>query len=51
MIEINGHIYTVHSFYQGLTTYVVYEDGVEVYRGFSPTEIIERFGFNPNDIS
>ena len=41
--------YTVHTFYAGMTGYVVEKDGKEVYNGYSVDEIIERFGFNPNE--
>ena len=43
--------YTVHTFYAGMTGYVIYLDGVEVYHGYSVSEIIDRFGVHPNDIA
>lgn len=43
--------YTVSTFYAGMTGYVVKKNGVEVYNGFSADEIIERFGFNPNEVT
>lgn len=43
--------YTVRTFYAGMTGYVVEKNGVEVYNGFSVDEIIERFGFNPNEVT
>lgn len=43
--------YTVRTFYDGMTGYVVEKNGVEVYNGFSVDEIIERFGFNPNEVT
>ena len=49
-VEMNGHVYEVKSFYQGMSAYVVTCDGEEVYYGFSPSEIMERFGFNPNEL-
>jgi len=45
--EIRG--YVVRWFYQGMTTYVVEKDGEEVYVGFSPAEIEERFGIHPDE--
>ena len=42
-------VYTYHTSYQGMTCYVVEENGKEVYCGFSVTEIEHNFGFNPND--
>lgn len=47
MKEING--YTVRTFYAGMTGYVIEKDGQEVYCGYSVDEIIDRFGFNPNE--
>lgn len=41
--------YTVSTYYAGMTGYVVEKDGVEVYNGFSVSEVIERFGFNPDE--
>lgn len=46
MKVING--YTVKTFYAGMIGYSIWKDGVEVYNGYSPSEVIERFGFNPN---
>lgn len=43
--------YTVETFYAGMTGYVVKKNGEEVYNGFSVDEIIERFGFNPNEVT
>ena len=34
----------VHIGYAGMTYYVVYKDGTEVYYGFSESEILNRFG-------
>ena len=48
MKEING--YTVTTFYAGMTCYVIKKDGQEVYCGCSVDEIINRFGFNPNEV-
>lgn len=48
MKEFNG--YQIFTSYQGMTAYLIKKDGKEVYFGFSVTEIIERFGFNPNEI-
>jgi hypothetical protein len=42
--------YKVHTFYAGVTGYVVYVDGVEVYYGHSSDEIVERFGIHPDDM-
>lgn len=43
-------MYKVHTFYAGMTGYVVYKDGVEVYHGYSADEIANRFGVHPNDM-
>ena len=42
--------YTVHTFYAGMTGYVVFANGVEVYHGYSADEIVKRFGVHPNDM-
>lgn len=42
--------YKVHTFYAGMTGYIVYKDGIEVYFGYSPDEIIERFGVHPDEM-
>lgn len=47
MKEINGYI--IKTFYAGMTGYSIWKDGVEVYFGYSTSEVIERFGFNPNE--
>lgn len=47
MKEING--YTVKTFYAGMTGYSIWKDGKEVYFGYSVSEVIKRFGFNPNE--
>lgn len=47
MKENNGYI--VKTFYAGMTCYVVEKDGQVVYNGCSVSEIIELFGFNPNE--
>lgn len=48
MKQVNG--YTVETFYAGMICYVVKKDGQEVYWGCSVSEIIKRFGFNPDEI-
>lgn len=48
MKKINN--YVVESFYCGMTQYVVSKNGIELYNGFSLNEIIERFGFNIDDL-
>lgn len=48
-VKTEYHVYTYRTFYQGMTGYVVEEDGKEVYCGFSATEIIDQFGFDPSD--
>lgn len=47
MKETNGYI--VKTFNAGMTGYSIWKDGVEVYFGYSPSEVIERLGFNPNE--
>ena len=42
--------FTVHTFYAGMTGYVVYKNGAEVYHGFSADEILARFGIHPDDM-
>lgn len=42
--------YAVSTFYAGMTGYVVYKNGAEVYHGYSVDEIIERFGIHPDDM-
>lgn len=42
--------YKVHTFYSGMVGYVVYENGKEVYCGYSCDEIINRFGIHPDDM-
>lgn len=42
--------YKVHTFYAGMTGYVVYKNGVEVYHGYSADEILNRFGIHPDDM-
>ena len=39
-------MYEVYIGYAGMTYYVVYKDGKEVYYGFSVDEIVERFGIH-----
>lgn len=43
-------MYTVHIGYAGMTYYVVYRNGEEVYNGFSETEIMDRFGIAVDDM-
>lgn len=43
-------MFTVHIGYAGMTYYVVYKDGKEVYYGFSEAEIVERFGVSVDDM-
>ena len=40
----------VHIGYAGMTYYVVYKDGAEVYYGFSESEILNRFGVAVNNM-
>ena len=42
--------FTVHTFYAGMTGYVVFKNGIEVYHGYSATEILDRFGIHPDDM-
>ena len=42
--------YKIHTFYAGMTGYVVYKDGVEVYHGYSSDEIIRMFRVHPDDM-
>lgn len=42
--------FTVHTFYAGMTGYVVFQNGTEVYHGYSVDEIIDRFGIHPDDM-
>ena len=43
-------MYEVYIGYAGMTYYVVYRDGKEVYYGFSEDEIIELFGISVYDM-
>ncbi len=42
--------YTLRTFYAGMTGYIVYKNGVEVYHGYSVDEIIDRFGIHPDEM-
>lgn len=44
------HAYEVHIGYAGMTYYVVYKNGEEVYTGYSESEIFERFGVKVDDM-
>lgn len=43
-------MFEVHVGYSGMTYYVVYKDGEEVYYGFSESEILDRFGIAVDDM-
>ena len=43
-------MYEVHIGYAGITYYVVYKNGKEVYYGFSEEEIAKRFGTSVDEM-
>lgn len=43
-------MYEVHIGYAGITYYVVYKNGKEVYYGFSEAEIVKRFGTSVDEM-
>ena len=43
-------MYKVHIGYSGMTYYVVYRDGEEVYHGFSESEIFHKLGVSVDDM-
>lgn len=43
-------MYEVYIFYAGITNYVVYKDGKEVYFGWSADEIHREFGVSVDDM-